>query len=187
MLIMESLVEAARARLAATGFAGGNIEIHRDPPTTDAALPLASITYDNDKGDPVGNARTGLSTFDHTLTLVIDVIDRGATGAALMAKLAQHSEHVMQALAVNPWEWHDAVEGIGGVRQITEKSPEGAVIVYRRQIQIDVLYRTTWEPSAVTLPDLETIAIDTGIGAVPGDDENPGTPGLGAEIALPTD
>jgi hypothetical protein len=166
MLIMETLLEAARTRLVATGFAGGNIQSHRDPPTTAEELPLAGITYDSDIGDADGDPRTGTSDFRHKLTLVIDILDTGLTGAAVMTKLAQHSEHVMRALCVDPWNWSaNVVEGIDGVRNLTEKSPEGAEIVYRRQVQVDVLYRSQWDPSTDALEYLETVSVDAGDGA----------------------
>ncbi|MGE0022107.1 MAG: hypothetical protein AB7S70_00560 [Hyphomicrobium sp.] len=182
MLIMETLLEAARTRLVATGFAGGNVVAHRDPPTVNEALPLASITYEHDSADADGDPRTGTSDFAHKLTLVIDVLDTGATGAAVMTNLAQHGQHAMQALCVDPWNWSEnVVEGIGGVRQITDKSPEGAQIVYRRQVQIDVLYRSQWEPSTEGLYDFSAIGVDTGLGA---DDEGDGS--IGADIPVPT-
>jgi len=165
MLILETLAEAARARLVATGFAGGNVELHRDPPTKDEGLPIASVTYEHDSAAADGDPRTGTSDFVHKLTLVIDVIDTAATGRALMAKLAQHSEHVMRALCVDPWNWSgDVVEGIAGVRQLTDKSPEGATIAYRRQVQVDVLYRSQWEPSTDGLSDFTSVSIDAGDG-----------------------
>jgi hypothetical protein len=188
MLIMETLLEAARTRLVATGFAGGMLEKHRDPPTVDAGLPLATITYENDSGDADGDPRTGTSDFVHKLTLVVDVLASGANGAAVMASLAQYGEHAMAALCVDPWNWSaNVVEGIGGVRQLTEKSPVGERIVYRRQIQIDVLYRSQWDTATDGLPYLDTVGIDTGFGAVPPEDEDdPGTPGIGITIPVPT-
>lgn len=192
MLILETLLDKAYTRLVATGFAGGILVKHRDPPTEDAKLPLASITYETDWADADGGARTGASDFVHKLTLVIDILATGATGAAVMATLAQYGQHVMQALCVDPWEWSkvdgDAVvEGIGGVRQLTDKSPRGAMIVYRRQIQIDLLYRSQWNVDTDGLPTLGALVVDTGIGATAPDGEDPGAPGLGAEISVPTE
>lgn len=175
MLILETLVDAARARLVAAGLVGGNVVKHRDPPTRDAKLPLAGITYDNDTADADGDPRTGTSDFTHKLTLVVDIIDTAGTGAALMTKLAQHGEHVMRALCIDPWNWSgNVVEGIGGVRHITERSAEGAQIIYRRQVQVDVLYRSQWEPDASGLPDFTTLSVDAG-------------DGLGATIPVPTE
>lgn len=169
MLIHETLLEAARARLAATGFAGGNLEKHRDPPTQDDDLPLAGITYETDTADADGDPRTGTSRFAHKLTLVIDVLDTGATGKAVMAKLAQHGQHVMAALCTDPWVWGatapgEGVEGIAAVRQLTDKSPEGARIVYRRQVQIDLLFRSQWDPATDGLPLLDDVSVDAGDG-----------------------
>lgn len=166
MLIMETLLAAAHTRLVATGFAGGNLLKHRDPPTTADELPLAGITYDNDDAKADGDPRTGTSDFQHKLTLVIDVLDTGVDGAATMTKLALHSEHIMRALCVDPWNWSaDVVEGIDGVRNLTEKSPEGAEIVYRRQVQVDILYRSQWDPNTDAIEFLETVSVDAGNGA----------------------
>jgi hypothetical protein len=169
MLIMEKICEAACARLVETGFVGGNIEMHRDPPTKDEALPLAGISYDNDSADADGDPRTGTSDFVHKFTLAIDVLDKGKTGKACMAKLALHGQHIMAALCTDPWTWgtidgERVIEGIGGARSITEKSPEGAVIVYRRQVQIDVLYRSQWVPNADGLPDFSGLNVNAGNG-----------------------
>jgi len=182
MLILETLADAALARLVAANFAGGNIEKHRDPPTEDDDLPLASLTYENDTGTADGDSRTGIQDFVHKATFTVDILDWAPTGAELMAKLAIASETVMVALIAGLATWDcGVIEGIGGVRQVTEKSPKGARIVYRRQIQIDVLYRSQWEPSTADLETLAGVDVDTGLDA-PDD-----APGIGTSITVPTE
>jgi len=179
MLILETFAVAARARLIAAGLCGGNVELHRDPPTLNSVLPLASVTYGSNKGTADGDPRTGTSDFVHTLPLAIDVLDTAATGAALMAKLAQHSETIMSALLRDlGWGIFDngrsGLEGVDGVRQVIEKGIEGERTVYHLQVQIDLLYRSQWEPSTDGLPDFTTFGVDTGVGD--------GTTTIGAEI-----
>lgn len=173
MLILETLATAAKARLLAAALAGGNVDLHRDPPSTDDRLPLANVTYETDRAAADGDPRTGTADFVHTMTLVVDIVDTGATGAALMAKLAAHGEKVMLALIADLSWGGDVLEGVHSVRQLTEKSPEGARIVYRRQIQIDLLYRSQWEPDASGLSDFDTAHIDAG-------------DGIGADVDVPT-
>mgnify|MGYP001339382456 CR=1 FL=1 len=180
MLICEAIASAAQARLVAANLCGGDVELHRDPPTVDTRLPVANVTYDVDRASRAGDPRHGTPEFEHTMTLIIDILDTGATGAALMAKLAAYGEGICQALLPDISWGGDLIEGISGVRQVTERATEGARIVYRRQVQIDVLHRSVWPASTAGLPDLA--AIVTGV-----DLTGDGEPDLTATATLPTD
>lgn len=182
MNILETFAEAAQARLVTAGLCGGDVALHRDPPTEDTELPIASVTYGNDSGTADGDSRTGTSDFVHTMQLVIDILDTAPTGAELMAKLAQHGETVMRALVAD-LSWgifgSEGLEGIASVRQLTEKSPDGAQIVYRRQVQIDLQYRSQWEPDTSGLTELETVGVRVNL-------DNGEDPVIGADIDVPT-
>lgn len=187
MLFLETVAVAAKTRLVAAGLCGGNVDLHRDPPTTDALLPIASVTYAHDVGKADGDPRTGTQDFVHTMTLLVDVYDTAVTGAGVMTKLAQHGEKVMQALVADVgWGVFDGgasgIEGIDGVRQVREKAIEGERIVYHLQVQVDLLYRSQWEPDASGLEDFTTLGVDTGLGA---DDAGAGS--IGAVIPVPTE
>ena len=178
MLIHETIAAGAALRLKSVGLCGGAVELHRDPPTTDTALPIVNVTYDLDRAAAVGGPRSGEPNFEHTMTLVVDILDGGRTGAEVMARFATYSEQVMQIL-LSDLKWAgEHVEGIAGVRQLTERSPEGARIVYRRQLQIDVLHRSVWPIDAAALPNLSTL----GVGA---DLTGDGVADITGEVSLP--
>lgn len=177
MLVYETIADAMRAQLHAAGVAGGNVERDRNEPTQDDALPWANVVVGADIARPDGDARTGIPTFIHTVTVSVVVYDKGASGLDLRGNLAAHAEAVLTSLLSDLAWWGGYVEGIGALRQIYESPPDGNYIAGRVQVQLDLLLRSSWAPA---LPAANFATLSAGV-ATPS-----GTPQPGITIAVPT-
>lgn len=175
MNVLEGFVEGIRAQLAAAGVAGGDVEKHRFPPTEDDQLPIATVTWGADQAESRGGARTGIPTFVHTVTLVIELADEANDGPALRAKMSTHGQLICDTLLKNLSWGGAALEGVQAVRQIVDKPVESRFNLARLQVHIDALYASDWAPAGPA-DDFETISI----GVVRNDETE-----IGATIAVP--
>lgn len=185
MLVDDAIALGAKARLLLTGLAGGNIDVDRGNPTTDAILPYVNIYVQGDTAAADGGARTSVAKFDHGIMLMIEMLARGNTQRAVKAGLALAGEGILDALlADHDWallSGKRCIEGFGKLNRMYDFPADGNHLIGRLQLQIEVLHRTRWEPSTEGLPDLATISF--GVDLDNGDD----TPPIGIIIDVPTD
>lgn len=185
MLIFEILTSAVAEQIAALGICDGKVDVEREDPLPDDKLPGANVFISNDDANPAGAPRTGAPSYEHTTKIVVEIEDKANTGRALKSKLGRQVETVLQSLLTDR-RWGDprpgvtpdgfeGIEGIGDIKQIYQLEPRGAFRIGRVQLIIDVLHRSTWDPSLdAGARDLTRIDV-----------RGPG--GLGANITVPTE
>lgn len=178
MLILEQFVEAVRARLAAAGICGGAVTKNLGTPSEDARLPSADVFVASDGGRRDGDARAGLPTFVHTTKLVVEITDHANSGPELKAKLCAAAEAALDALLCDLSWGGTVLEGIDGIEQTYNQPPEGRAFLGAVQLQIDLLWRSGWQPRTTTLPDFAGMSA-----RVPAPD---GSPLPGIDITVPT-
>lgn len=177
MIVFDTIAVAIRTRLVAVNVCGGNVDRERNEPSTMDDLPLVNVMTGGDTARPEGDPRTGIPRFEHTTTMTVVAYDRADSGPALRTKLATHAQAIVTALLGDLAWTGDAVEGIGGMRQVYEAPPDGNEIAGRVQVQIDLLLRSSWPP-ALPADDLATVGV--------GIDVPDGTDAPGITIVVPT-
>ncbi len=164
MQIFDVWCDRISDRLIAAEVAGGNILIERNEPSRDEDLPVGVVYVTDDKMQPDGPPNQGVPDFVHTTTIVVEIIDKAASGPALKSTLFAHAQLVLDTLLPDHTWWQDRTddadaESIDRVDVKYDTPPEGELIVGRLQVHIDLKHRTTWPPA---VPDaLETIHVTT--------------------------
>ena len=145
-----SALQAARQTLGLT-----TVSKARTFPKQDGDLPYAAVWMAGEHTEPAGEANTGVPFFLHRMTLIIDVMAKGATEDALDADLAAMTEGVRALLLTSP-TWLALVEGVERCDTRYEYPKEATSIMAQGTIELEVTYRSMWEP---TLPALREVVV----------------------------
>lgn len=170
----QDLVAAIAARLTAAGAA--NVHEERMTPCRDSELPAYNVFLSSDSGKAEGDPRTGLPRFEHGARITVEVEDKvaGLDGKALKHKLRLHAQAIQAALLTDLSWGGDIVEGIASLGRVYDMPPEGASLIGRVQIQMEVLWRSSFAPDISGLTDFASLRADTG-------------GGIGADLVVPTE
>lgn len=182
MLFIDRLVDRVVTQLTAANLCGGNVERDRNEPSDDDDLPCANVFATNDAGKPAGDARAGIPHLEHTTKIVVEVRMRANSGVTLKKAMLAAGDAVAANLLCNlAWMGtrSDGAEGVAGVTQVYNQPPDGNGRTGEVQVQLDVLWRSIWEPETGDMPDLSTVGIAF--------DVEDGTPQPGAIVTVPTE
>ncbi len=174
MNIVETWAAAARTRLIAAGLCAGIVTLNRSTPSRDDDLPTADVFVTEDDGKTTGGGVSGIIAMEHTTKLCIEIRDHDNDGAALRAKLRAHVQKTYDTLLPDFWGWATDAEGCGGARFAYVVPPEAGETEGRALVQIDILWRSYWEPSTAGLVELSEVSI--GVGST----------GAGITVTVPT-
>lgn len=173
MIHAEGYVEGIRAQIAAlSGYP--QVTKHRLLPTDEktAIFPIVNVTWTSDHAPSSGGPRTGNPTFEHTTTLIIEVLDRANDGIDLRTKLSSHGQALLQELLTETAWGGDVLEGISQVNQQVDLPVEGNYQIGRLQITLQALSHSQWAQ----------IATDAFLGLRPGDGSEPP---IGISVDIP--
>lgn len=174
MIHAEDFVEGMRAQIVTLGYA--NVQKHGVQPTMDGDVwPMINVTWTSDKAPSRGGPRTGNPTFDHTTTLIVEVIDKANDGIGLRTKLSAHGQALMSLLLSDLGWGGEVLEGIAQVHQQVDLPIEGNFTLGRLQIGFEALSNSSWFADAAALPDFGGADVRT----------TDALPGLGTTITIP--
>ena len=117
----------------------------RAAPTQDEQLPLAVVWNMGERTQPEGDANTAEPKFFHNLKLAIDVLTSAASEASADLDIVQIVETVRASL-LSDKTWVDLFDGIESCDTRYAYPKEAGNILVQAVIEIEVSYRSTWQP-----------------------------------------
>ena len=129
---------AARVK-AMSGFA--NVYSQRVLPTKDTQMPFACVWHAGDRTEPWGDDNVGAPRFDHSLTMIVDVVIASTSQAALDAPIVDLVERLRATLLTDP-TWVALFESCERC-DATYEYPDGGFLYAHGVVQVrsDVPFR----------------------------------------------
>ncbi len=127
-----------------TGFA--NVFGNRVAPTKSEQLPLACVWHAGDRTEPWGDANVGAPSFDHTLSMAVDIMVAAGTEDQLNADIVLLMERVRAALLTDP-DWVNLSEAVTRADATYSYPQEGTFAYARGVIEFELKFRSEWEPA----------------------------------------
>ena len=117
----------------------------RTLPTKDENLPAACVWHAGERTDPWGDDNVGAPSFNHALTLAVDIVTAAPSETSLDASVVPLVEAVRATLLTDP-TWVNLSEGVRrcDVRYSYPKETDTFLAV--GTIEFEVTFRSTWEP-----------------------------------------
>lgn len=131
----------------------------RTLPTKPEHLPAACVYHAGDRTKPMGDANVGVPSFEHTLSLVVDVITAAPTEASLDSTVVPLVEAVKAALLTDP-RWVNLIEACERVDTRYSYPKEGETFLCVGTVEFEVTFSSEWAPVAEN--DLREIAFTVG-------------------------
>ena len=148
--------DGAIAAMEATGWFK-SVFRNKTTPTKDDDLPCAAVWLVRDDTAPMGDANLGTPSFDHTLTLCIDILMTAPDDDELTDTLDDLSLKARTALLCDA-NWRQTFEGIerASIHPVYPKDTNLTFV--QAAIEVVVTFRSAWPPY---LPnDLKTVIVD---------------------------
>lgn len=128
----------------------------RTMPGQDDQLPYAAVWFAGERTTAWGDNNVGAPSFEHTLTLVVDVMAKAGSEAAVDADVVGFVETIRATLLTDP-TWVQLFDGIERCDTRYVYPKEATDIVVQAMIEIEVTFRSEWPP--VTPNSLITVAV----------------------------
>ena len=136
--------DATVSTLQATGYFK-NVFRNKTTPTKDDHLPCAAVWLVRDDTEPMGDANLGTPSFDHKLTICVDVLMSAASDDALTAVLDDLALKTRTALMCDN-AWRQTFEGIERCSIHPVYPKDTNLIFVQAAIEVVVTFRSAWPP-----------------------------------------
>jgi hypothetical protein len=135
-------------------------------PIKDYNLPIACVYNAGERTEPLGDANCGEPRFAHRLHLGIDVICTATSEAGLDNDIIAYVEQIKLTL-LSDTSWLEMFEAIERVDVSYAYPKETSDYLVQGMIEIELFFRSSWEPVAPN--DFRSVTVQINTGTAPYD------------------